>query len=124
MNGYLWRIQFVDPSDPMLMDRTHTQTVATTDPDHLIVYLSNQLRGDFLMRVVLHELGHCAIFSYDLLKDIHKMVRPSYWIEAEEYLCNFIADYGFKIFSIAYDLLGYDAWQLIPYELDNLLAAA
>lgn len=123
MNGYQWHIQFVEADSPMLMDRTQTQTVATTDPETFTVYLSNQIYGDFLIRVLLHELGHCAIFSFNLIEDIHRMVRPEYWIDAEEWACNFIADYGLTIFSIAFDILGYEGWKFVPYELDRLLAA-
>lgn len=54
--------------------------------------------------------------------DIHKVVKPEYWILAEEWACNFIADYGAKIFSIAYSILGNDAWMFIPYELDKVIA--
>lgn len=122
MNGYLWQIVFVDPYDPMLVDRTDVLTVATTDPTTLTVYISNELSGEFLTHVLIHELGHCAIFSFDLLYDIHRMVKPKYWVEAEEWVCNFIADYGAKIFSIAYSVLGDDAWIFIPYELERLIA--
>ena len=122
MNGYLWQIVFVDPYDPMLVDRTGALTVATTDPITLTVYISNELSGEFLTHVLIHELGHCAIFSFDLLYDIHRMVKPKYWVEAEEWVCNFIADYGAKIFSIAYSVLGDDAWIFIPYELERLIA--
>lgn len=38
------------------------------------------------------------------------------------WVCNFIADYGAKIFSIAYSVLGNDAWMFIPYELDKVIA--
>lgn len=55
-------------------------------------------------------------------KLIHKVVKPEYWILAEEWVCNFIADYGAKIFSIAYSVLGNDAWMFIPYELDKVIA--
>ena len=51
-----------------------------------------------------------------------KVVKPEYWIWAEEWVCNFIADYGAKIFSIAYSVLGNDAWMFIPYELDKVIA--
>lgn len=122
MNGYLWQIVFVDPYDPMLVDRTGVLTVATTDPTTLTIYISNELSGEFLTHVLIHELGHCAIFSFDLLYDIHRMVKPKYWVEAEEWVCNFIADYGAKIFSIAYSVLGDDAWIFIPYELERLIA--
>lgn len=122
MNGYFWKVQFVEADDPMLMDRTGKRAVATTDPKTHTVYLSNQLYGDFLMKVLLHELGHCALTSFNLLDDIHRMVKPECWIEAEEWACNLIADYGFKIFSTAFNILGYDAWKLIPQSLDRLIA--
>ena len=122
MNGYLWKISFVDPNSDELVDRTGELRVATTDPNTYRIYLSNELDGDFLNRVLVHELGHAAMVSFDLLRDIHRMVRPEYWIEAEEWVCNFIADYGLKIFSIAYYILGEEAWMFVPYELEKLIA--
>lgn len=122
MNGYLWRIKFVSPNSPVLMDRTGKMTVATTDPTLQLIYLSRNLTGAFLMKVLIHELGHCALVSYGLLDDIHRMVKPEYWMEAEEWACNFIADYGAKIFATAYKTLGYDAWMFVPYEFDRIIA--
>lgn len=87
-----------------------------------LLHLSNELRGKFLTKVLLHELGHCTIFSFNLLDDIHRMVLPKYWFEAEEWVCNFIADYGESIFGVAYSILGEDAWALIPYELEKMIA--
>lgn len=124
MNGYLWKVIFVEPSNPMLMDRTGTQTVATTDPNTFTVYLSNALNGSFATRVLIHELGHCALFSFDLIKDIRRMVKPEYWIEAEEWVSNFIADYGRLIFSTAYHIMGDDAWMFIPRELEKIITCA
>lgn len=123
MNGYLWHVRRVLSNSPLLIDRTDRLTVATTDTETLTVNLSSQLEGDFLIRVLLHELGHCALFSYGLLDEIHKMVYPEYWIDAEELICNIIADYGLKIFTSAYKIMGYDAWQIIPPEFEKLLAA-
>lgn len=122
MNGYLWRVKFVAPSNPNLVDRTHVFRVATTDPVTKTIYLSNRLSGDFLNRVLIHELGHCVMVSYNLLYDIHRMVKPEYWIEAEEWICNFIADYGITIFRAAYSILGDDAWIFVPRELERLVA--
>lgn len=121
MNGDLWQIIIVDPSDQMLVDRTGTRTVATTDPMAKCVYLSSTLHGDFLIRVLIHELGHCAMISFNLLDDIRNSVYPSKWIDAEEWICNFIADYGFKIFSVAYSVLGENAWICIPKELEKII---
>lgn len=121
MNGYLWRVFFVEEYSPLLVDRTGRRTVATTDPSTLSVYLSNSLYGDFLIKVILHEIGHCALFSFGLLDDIHRIVIPQYWIFAEESICNFMADYGKMIFDIAYKIYGNSAWRIIPYEIENII---
>lgn len=97
--------------------------MATTDPKTHTVYLSDELYGDFLMTVLIHELGHCAMISFGLLDEIRQMVYPEYWIEMEEFICNFLADFGFKVFKIAFDKMGYDAWKLIPSEFENYIAA-
>ena len=122
MNGYLWRVYFVDPNSDFLVDRTNIWRVATTDPVTYCIYVSNALEGDFLKKVLIHELGHCVMVSFDLLDDIHRMVKRKYWIEAEEWVCNFLADYGLKVFSIAYAIVGEDAWAFIPYELERVVA--
>ena len=92
MNGVLWRVKFVNPRSRILTD-PQTQEV-----------------------VFLHELGHCVLFSYDLLSELREAVRPELWSEAEEWVCNFIADYGQEIFQVADDVM------LVPQELDRLLA--
>ena len=122
MNGYLWRVCFVDPNSDFLVDRTDVLRVATTDPVTYCIYVSNALEGDFLKKVLIHELGHCTMVSYHLIDDIHRMVKPEYWIEAEEWVCNFLADYGLRVFSIAYAIMGEDAWVFIPYELERVVA--
>ena len=76
MNGYLWRVKFVPFDNPVLIDRSDTFRVATTHPARYCVYLSDELHGPFLLRVFAHELGHCALFSFGLLQDIHRMVEP------------------------------------------------
>lgn len=122
MNGYSWRVCYVDADDPMLVDRTGRVTVATTDPGTLTVYMLRDLDGAFLSRVLIHELGHCAMFSFGLLDDIHRMVHPRYWLEVEEWVCNFIADYGMMIFDTAYAILGDRAIAVVPYEVERLVA--
>lgn len=121
MNGIIWRVKFVSPNSDLLVDRTGTLTVATTDPVSKTVYVSDSLEGEFLVRVLIHELGHCVLTSYSLLDDIHRMVYPEYWIEMEEWVCNFIANYGWQIFTQAYSILGYDALDILPYELERLI---
>lgn len=105
INNYIWGFQYVLPTSYLLIDRTGSLCYATTDPVTKNIYVSGDLRGEFLKTVVLHELGHCVIFSYNLLPTIHRMVLPEYWIEAEEWICNFVADYGREIFEKIWEVL-------------------
>lgn len=105
MNGYDWVLVEVSPDSHLLIDRTGTRTVATTDPYALAIYISKAIYGDFKARVIIHELGHAAMFSYYLIDDIHNLVPSWRWIEAEEMAANFIADYGWKIFQVFRDLM-------------------
>lgn len=122
MNGYQWHVKIVNPYSPKLVDRTGNLTVATTDPVSFSVYLSNELKGDFFNTVLIHELGHCAMISFDLIEYIHSHVTPEYWIDVEEFMCNFIADYGLKIFKTAYELFGDDALKVVPIEIEKYVA--
>lgn len=121
MNGIPWRVMIVDQNDPRLVDRTNTLTVGTTDPLNHMVYISNAIYGNFFIKVLLHELSHCAMVSFNLIDDIHRMVKPECRIEAEEWICNFMADYGFKIYSSAFKTVGYEAWKYVPQEFYNFI---
>lgn len=123
MNGQHWTVEFVNSSDRRLIDRTGIRTVATTDPRTHTVYVSNDIRGVFLIRVMIHEMTHCAMFSYGLIPIVHTWVTPDKWVQAEEWVCNFIADYGIYIFKALYATLGMDALSEIPYELNLLFGA-
>lgn len=122
MNGVTWAVRRVAPDDPVLVDRTGTLTVATTDPVTHEVCVDRTLRGEFLSRVLVHELGHCALFSYGLIDGLRRMVRPAYWDEAEEWVCNFLADYGTRVLETAWDLLGEDAVPIVIDEIERLVA--
>lgn len=105
LNGETWYVIFVRQDDPRLIDRTHTARLGTTDPSRRAVYLSNTLNGVMLERVLVHELGHCMMVSYGLLNDIHQMVKERYWVDAEEWVCNILANYSRKLLGIAEDIL-------------------
>lgn len=120
LNGRPWTVIFVDPASPILVDRTGKLTVATTDPNTNTINISSNVTGYFLSKVLIHEIGHCALVSFNLLDDIHRMVIPEYWIEAEEWVCNFIADYGLFIFEAAYRILGEKAIYTVPLELERI----
>lgn len=100
MNGYDWKVVQVSPNNPLLVDRTGRLTVATTVPSLQTIYISSGLPYAFKARVLAHELSHAAMFSYYLVDDIYSVVPLEERLRAEEMTCNFIADYGWKIYQI------------------------
>lgn len=122
MNGDLWHVRFASPNDPILVDRTNALTVAVTDPETMTIYLANNLYGSFLQRVLIHELGHAVMYSYNLVSEIHRMCKKRYWISMEEFCANLIANYGGEVFGIAYSVLGNDAIHIVPYHLERMIA--
>ena len=106
VNGDVWRVRLVDPGDPRLVDRTGSPCLATTDPLARTVCISREVEGDLLGRVVRHEAAHCAMISYDLTYQLRKMLPESAWIPAEEWVCNFLADYGPEVVHAASVAMG------------------
>lgn len=104
MNGMRWYVVRVPPKSSYLIDRSNILTLGTTDPVTRCVYLSDDLYGDLEKRVIAHELGHVACFSYNLLNEIHMYCYPEHWIDMEEFICNFVADYGAYIWDVTQDL--------------------
>jgi len=104
MNGYLWKVRMVSPYDDVLIDRTGKRTVGVTDIALKTIFVSAALKGDFLTRVVIHELSHAMMFSYGYLSDIHRFCKKSHWVEMEELIANLLADHGYEIFNRAYEI--------------------
>lgn len=123
MNGLRWKVRFVDSDNDILIDRTLAKTVGVTDPDTMTIYLSNKLCGGFLTRVVLHELSHAMMYSYHYLDEIHRYCKKRYWIEMEELIANLIAQQAKEIFQRAYDIVGDEAIQFVPYMMQERLVA-
>lgn len=122
VNGYLWNVKVVNKGSNALIDRTGNRRLATTDQNTMTVYLSSELHGSMLSRVLVHEIGHCFIWSYDLFEELHRMVKPEYWVEAEEWLCNFVADYGMGIYDRARKVLGEKAIIFIPEVYERMVS--
>ena len=122
MNGDWWSVRWAEPTDPILVDRTNVLTCAVTDPVTMTIYMSNKLRGEFLTRVVLHELSHAMMYSYNYLDEIHRYCKKRYWIEMEELIANLIADRAFEIYQRAYDITGDQSIQFVAYELERSAA--
>lgn len=122
LNNYIWKIRTVPADSPYLVDRQGMLTVATTDPDKLCVFLSEELTGNFRKRVIAHEMGHATCFSFGLLPEIWECCYPDRRIQMEEFICNFVADYGERIFEITYKIMGDEALEVLPHYLERLVA--
>ena len=78
MNGDLWKVHFVSPHDDVLIDRTGQRTLAVSDYSTMTISIANNLHGELLNRVFIHELGHCVMFSYGLLPELHHIRSTSF----------------------------------------------
>lgn len=97
INNIHWKVYYVSSDSHFLIDRTGTKCIATTDVKRKIIFIECNLSGETLKKALLHEITHAAMDSYGLLEDIHKMVPRKNWIFVEEWLCNFIYNYGIEI---------------------------
>ena len=94
MNGYVWNVYLVPPHNKMLMRPDGSFTCGMCDRDTQCVYLSNLLRGAFLRKVLIHEVCHSAMMSYDVNMSV----------EQEELFCDLLATFGDEIISVADDM--------------------
>lgn len=97
MGGKRWCVRIVPPSSPLLVDRTGRRTVAVTDPSTHIISVSSAISGDFLKRVLAHELTHAAMESHGINRAIRGMVPPGGVVPVQEMASNVVADYGARI---------------------------
>lgn len=95
INGYNWNIVWVNPNSDKLRRSDGSITVAVTDWNDMCVYMSKSLRGEFLRRVMAHELCHCFCFSYNI----------SMPIEEEEFMADWISLYGSDLVYLLDDLM-------------------
>lgn len=122
MNGDVWNAIRVRWDDSRLIDRTGELRLATTDPSTMTVCYSEVLAGATLAKVLIHEMSHCAMVSYGLLPELHRMTKPQYYIEMEEWVCNFLADYGMRVYESARPVIGSAAIGLVPEALGKVAA--
>lgn len=122
LNGIYWRVSYVDPYDKYLVDRTKHLRLATTDVRSHHIRINEDIEGELLTKVLLHEIGHATMASYGLLDELHRFVKREYWVESEEWVCNLIAEYGALILHSAYEALGDKVWDYIPSQIDRMLS--
>ena len=94
INGYKWNVVYTHNRED-LSRSDGSVTLGVTDRSVLCIYLYDKLQGHMLRKVLVHELVHAWIFSYDIYLSV----------EQEEFVCRFIDTYGDDILSKADELL-------------------
>ena len=91
INGIWWNIKYTVPYSKDLLRSDGTLSVGVTDYEQNTIFINNRLRGQFLKKVLTHEICHACMFSYGVILDI----------DTEEIVCDCIATYGKEIIDIA-----------------------
>lgn len=90
INNIVWNISFEPADSPKLKKHLGEFSVGACDLQNHCIYINENARGDFLKKILLHEITHAFIYSYDLSFDYLK----------EEYIADFVASYGEAILDI------------------------
>lgn len=97
MNGERWRVAVVPSNSQWLARSDGTLTLGVTDSNVMTVFLSKQLRGSLLRKVLLHELTHAWMFSYNYHLSL----------DEEEFVCDFLASNAEAIIAKADEIICY-----------------
>ena len=90
VNDIKWDIIFVNNINSVLRRSDGSYTYGVTDNNTKSIYLADTLEGEFLTKVLCHEMCHVFSFSYNLHIPI----------ETEEIIADFISLYGRDIIYI------------------------
>ena len=90
INGEEWKVVAVSPAHPVLLKSNGGYTIGACDDLVKKIYISEDLSGPLMKKVLCHEIAHAAMFSYN--------VDLTY--EEEELLADLMATYGSEIIEI------------------------
>lgn len=94
INGIEWKIVLTTNTEN-LKRSDGSITLGVTDLNVLTIFLWKGLKDDMFRKVLIHELSHAFIFSYDYYLTL----------EEEEFLCSFIDTYAEDIIHEADSLI-------------------
>ena len=84
VNGEFWDVLFVHPFHPALQRLDGTYSIGACNDNVKCIFINCELNDYYLKRVLLHEICHAIVFSYNL----------SISYRTEEMLSDLIATYG------------------------------
>jgi hypothetical protein len=97
INGEQWQVLFVPENYVALLKPNGDFSVGACDDYTKTIYLSNLLSGDYLKKVLAHEITHAAMFSYNV----------SLSLAQEELLADLMATFGEEIIDITNIIFDY-----------------
>lgn len=94
INGVEWDVKFAPKDDDVFKRSDGSYTIGCTDYNDKTIYLCDELYGCKLRKVLIHEVTHAFVLSYDIYMDIY----------SEERLCDFLATYARDILHVSKDI--------------------
>ena len=97
VNNEAWRVLFVPAHDRALLKPTGEFAIGACDDYSKSIFINNSLYGDFLKKVLCHEITHAAMFSYNIPLSLRQ----------EELLAELISTFGEEIVDITDIIFNY-----------------
>lgn len=97
INGELWRVVFVSAQHPALLRPNGEFAIGACDDYSKTIYLSSSLSGDYLKRVLCHEITHAVMFSFNIKMPLIQ----------EELFAELMAAFGEEVIKITNILFSY-----------------
>lgn len=94
------------PGDPLLIDRTGTSTIATTDPLRKVIQISTSVPLSMFDRVYLHEVAHAIMDETGVTKLLSAVSDRDRRILLEETLAWFLETHAIEAIDAASRSLG------------------
>lgn len=106
IRGQVWRVVRVAPGDPLLIDRTGTRTIATTDPASKVIRISNLVMPPSFDQVYLHEATHAMMEEAGVNELLSRLPDDRQQILAEEMLAWFLEHHAIEVVDAVSASLG------------------
>lgn len=106
INGELWDVVAVRPDSPLLIDRTGTPRLATTDGSTMTIRVASTLRPPLLDKVILHEVAHAITISWGLLDAMRLATPRGSWVAVEEWAAQLVENHSIEAVDVAGAILG------------------
>ena len=97
INGEQWRLLFVPSNHVALLKPNGKFAIGACDDYTKTIYLDKNLTGDYLKKVMCHEITHAAMFSYNI----------SLSLQQEELIADLMSTFGDEIIDITNMLFNY-----------------